>query len=46
MEENYGVAIPYAEPRRYIASTKDLKASRPEITSLVLTGEAYDCGGH
>lgn len=41
MGENYGVAIPYAEPRRYIASVKDLNSSRPEITALVLTGEAY-----
>lgn len=39
--EKYGVAIPYAEPRRYKASVEDLKASRPEITVLVLTGEAY-----
>jgi hypothetical protein len=39
--EKYGVAIPYAEPRRYKASVEDLQASRPEITALVLTGEAY-----
>jgi hypothetical protein len=41
MKENYGVAIPYAEAKRYIASVGDLKASRPEIAALVLTGEAY-----
>lgn len=37
----YGVAIPYAEPRRYIASAADLAHSRPDICALVLTGEAY-----
>lgn len=41
MDNNYGVAIPYAEPRRYVASVKDLNESKPKITSLVLTGEAY-----
>jgi len=41
MEENFGVAIPLAEPRRYVASVKDLRESKPEITALVLTGEAY-----
>lgn len=45
MDENFGVAIPYAEPRRYVALVKDLNAATPEITALVLTGEAYgyDC---
>lgn len=38
---NYGVAIPYAEPRRYIASPLDISSSQPEICSLLLTGEAY-----
>lgn len=42
MDENYGVAIPYAEPQRYVASTEILRASRPEISALLLTGEAYD----
>jgi len=42
MSENFGVAIPYAEPRRYIASVTDLEASNPELTSLLLTGEAYE----
>jgi len=40
-DENYGVAIPYAEPRRYVASLQNLKDSDPELTSLLLTGEAY-----
>jgi hypothetical protein len=35
------VAIPYAEPRRYVASTESLLASRPDVSSLLLTGDAY-----
>lgn len=35
------VAIPYAEPKRYIADVAVLKASRPDISALVLTGKAY-----
>jgi hypothetical protein len=38
---DYGVAIPYAEPRRYVASRDDISRSQPEICSLLLTGEAY-----
>lgn len=41
MEEGYGVAIPYAEPTRYVASVDDLQASKPEVSALLLTGEAY-----
>ena len=41
LNANYGVAIPYAEPTRYIASVDSLKNSKPEISALVLTGEAY-----
>lgn len=37
----YGVAIPYAEPMRYLASETDLASASPEIASLVLTGSAY-----
>jgi hypothetical protein len=37
----YAVAIPYAEPKRYIASVADIRASRPEVSAIVLTGEAY-----
>ena len=40
-EDDYGVAIPYAEPTRYIASTGTLNASKPVISSLLLTGSAY-----
>ena len=42
MEENYGVAIPYAAPTRYTASRDVLCASKPEICALLLTGDAYD----
>src|SRR5262249_19845823 len=36
------VAIPYAEPKRYVADLGSLKASQPEISALVLTGDAYE----
>lgn len=41
MDQGYGVAIPYAEPKRYSASSQDLRTSNPEIAALVLTGESY-----
>jgi hypothetical protein len=41
MDQNYGVAIPYAEPTRYLASISDLRSATPEIVALLLTGEAY-----
>ena len=37
------VAIPYAEPKRYVADLGSLRASHPEISALVLTGDAYEC---
>lgn len=40
-QENYAVAIPYAHPTRYVAKMAEIRASRPEICALVLTGEAY-----
>jgi hypothetical protein len=42
MDADYGVAIPYAEPTRYVASASDLHNSKPEISALILTGDAYD----
>ena len=39
---NYRVAIPYAEPTRYVASADDLQRSKPEIAALILTGNAYN----
>jgi hypothetical protein len=41
LNAKYGVAIPHAEPKRYMASISDLRGSRPEISALLLTGEAY-----
>jgi hypothetical protein len=41
MDEHYVVAIPYAHPTRYIASITSLRASKPDICALFLTGEAY-----
>lgn len=41
MDQGYGVAIPYAEPKRYLASPEDLRHSRPEIAALILAGDAY-----
>ena len=38
---SFGVGIPYAEPRRYVASPEDISLSQPEICSMLLTGEAY-----
>lgn len=37
----YGVAIPHAEPRRYVASVDALRQSKPDVSVLLLTGEAY-----
>jgi len=34
-------AIPYAEPTRYVVDLASLHASRPEVSALVLTGDAY-----
>jgi len=41
IEASYAVAIPYAEPTRYVVSSDHLRQSRPEISSLLLTGQAY-----
>lgn len=35
------VAIPYAEPKKYEASVQNMLESRPVISSLILTGDAY-----
>jgi hypothetical protein len=39
--DNYGVAIPYAEPMRYVAPKEVLAKTDPEIAVLLLTGSAY-----
>lgn len=41
MHENYGIAIPLAEPMRYVISIEDLLASKPDLSALLLTGDAY-----
>lgn len=41
MTENFGVAIPYAEPSRYVVSLEALHASKPELSGLFLTGDPY-----
>ena len=41
LEAQYGVAIPHAEPTRYVVEAQAIRSSRPEICSLLLTGEAY-----
>ena len=40
-DELYRVAIPHAEPTRYVVSPEAVKESRPEICCLLLTGTAY-----
>lgn len=40
-EGDYGVAIPYAEPTRYVVSAQRLLESKPEVSVFVLTGESY-----
>ena len=40
-QENYGIAIPYAAPTRYVVSVETLRSAKPVIASLLLTGDAY-----
>jgi hypothetical protein len=40
-DELYHVAIPHAEPARYVVCAQAVKESRPEICCLLLTGMAY-----
>lgn len=39
---DFGIAIPYAEPTRYVVPVEALRESKPEISALFLTGDAYD----
>ncbi len=41
MEHNSGVAIVHAEPTRYVASLDHLRSAKPELSALLLTGQAY-----
>lgn len=39
--KGYRVAVPLAEPKRYIAQAHSLRASKPDISALLLTGDAF-----
>jgi hypothetical protein len=41
LDHGYGVTIPYVEPTRYVVDASAVRASTPEITLLLLTGDAY-----
>lgn len=41
-DADYGVAIPYAEPTRYDVPIEVLRATKPEISAMLLTGQAYE----
>lgn len=41
MDAKYGVALPHAEPKRYIANVDELRETAPEFFSMLLTGQAY-----
>lgn len=41
VEAQYRVAIPHAEPTRYVADVHAVETSQPEICCLLLTGKAY-----
>lgn len=42
MESDYRVAIPYAEPTRYVVPEGAFTQIKPEICAMLLTGEAYE----
>lgn len=39
--DSHRIALPLAEPRRYVASVGNLRGSVPEVSALLLTGDAY-----
>lgn len=39
--DSHRIALPLAEPRRYVASVGHLRGSVPELSALLLTGDAY-----
>ncbi|WP_313606791.1 hypothetical protein [Rhizobium sp.] len=41
VDSSSGVAIPYAEPKRYVADVDALRSSKPDLSVLVLTGDPY-----
>ena len=42
IDANYGVSIPYVEPTRYDVTIDDLQTTIPELSMLLLTGDAYN----
>jgi hypothetical protein len=40
-QDDYALGIPYAAPTRYVATRGELQSSRPELSALLLTGDAY-----
>jgi hypothetical protein len=41
-DAHYGVAMPHAEPTRYMVNAQAVRDSKPEMCSLLLTGTAYE----
>jgi hypothetical protein len=41
VSENFGIAIPFAQPTRYDVPIEALSSSKAEISTLLLTGDAY-----
>lgn len=41
VSSTYRVAVPLAEPNRYVTSVQSLRDSKPDISALLLTGQAY-----
>lgn len=41
VDSTSGVAIPYAEPKRYVADINALRSSKPDLSVLVLTGDPF-----
>jgi hypothetical protein len=39
--DDYGVAMPYAEPMRYVALKDALANANSQVASVLLTGSAY-----
>jgi hypothetical protein len=40
-QDDYALGISYAPPTRYVASMQALQTSRPDVSTLLLTGDAY-----
>jgi hypothetical protein len=42
IRDGFGVAIPYAAPRRYQVDVAEITQSKPQIAVMLLTGDAYN----